>query len=75
MSGYGPHPDVHDGLGACKAARVKGLSIERHLSVSSGRRQRSLQLRFTVPYLIDKLVPQMAAAVDGDPATKVVRAA
>ncbi|MBU2668861.1 iron-siderophore ABC transporter substrate-binding protein [Actinoplanes bogorensis] len=28
----------------------------------------------SLPYLLDKLVPQMAAAVDGDPATEVVRA-
>ncbi|MBM2623445.1 ABC transporter substrate-binding protein [Actinoplanes sp. LDG1-06] len=28
----------------------------------------------SLPYLLDKLVPQMAAAVDGDPATAVVRA-
>ncbi|MBL7256846.1 iron-siderophore ABC transporter substrate-binding protein [Paractinoplanes lichenicola] len=28
----------------------------------------------SLPYLLDKLVPQMAAAVDGDPSTAVVRA-
>ncbi|MCY1142936.1 iron-siderophore ABC transporter substrate-binding protein [Actinoplanes sp. Pm04-4] len=28
----------------------------------------------SLPFLLDKLVPQMAAAVDGDPATAVVRA-
>ena len=29
----------------------------------------------SIPYLMDNLVPQLAAAVDGDPATPVVRAA
>jgi iron complex transport system substrate-binding protein len=66
-------------------AEVQGLEVLQGLTISREGRQVftdfttngafSFSSPLSIPYLVDTLVPQLAAAVDGDPATAVEGAA
>lgn len=57
------HP-LHDGLGVAREGREIFLSVEQGAAAG-------FSSPLSLPYLLDSFVPQVEAAMDGDPATEV----